>query len=229
MDDPNLKFSLFLPGRQNPEGRFSTMERVYRHASRVMRVFLIISLFWISACVSSTARVANESGQQAQVAAGIAEAPDLTAAVPESQSAGDDLSRKVARNLASGLKQVFEDRALSAELAVARPGNSFEYHLLEQLQLAGFSLFVANPDASSTRQLYYEIERVEVMENTSLVDKSNTEEMFKNYLFRLTYQDFDLGRQYKVGTGTVSPASPMWLTNNLTDGTQLVAADDSEF
>ena len=234
MDDLATNFILDSLERAPANGRQSSKSKVNYHCFWPARILLAVSLFSIVACASSGKRMANDSDSAARPSVGdsvtgIGLQPETTETYRGSEVPSDAISRKVAKNLVSGLLQVFDERALPAKIAIARPDNPFEYHLVEQLQLAGFSAFVANPAGSSQQLISYSIERVKALETNGSASNDSAGELFNNYSFQLSYRDFDLVRQYKVSTRSVQPVSPMWMRTRLTAETQLVRADDSEF
>ena len=120
----------------------------------------------------------------------------------------DEKSGLVAGNLVFALHQVFGQRGLPLDIIFRQPGNSFDYHLLEQLQRAGFAVYVAKPQtqgniSSAEGQLYYGIERVSR-------GGANARE-FSDYSFQLQINGLRLERQYRVSTESIKPLSPMVL------------------
>lgn len=142
--------------------------------------------------------------------------PLTTATYPGSQVPVDEKSGLVAGNLVIALQQVFKQRALSPGVSFRRPGNSFELHLVEQLQRAGFAVFVARQEtgressSAMDEQLYYGIERVS-RGGVSDVSKGgpNNDPEFNDYSFSLQFKDFSIQRQYRVSAQSVHPLSPM--------------------
>ncbi len=156
-----------------------------------------------------------------------------TATDPGSQVPVDEKSGLVAANLVSALQQIFRQRALSPEISFERPENSFEYHLVEKLQRAGFAVFVARPQLSGQfsgdSQMFYGIERVSRGNlNGKSKNNSDNDMDFNDYSFQLSIKDFVIERQYRVSAESVHPLSPMVFRTKLLEQMKIDRLQDNQ-
>ncbi len=158
----------------------------------------------------------------------------ITARYPGTQTPIDEKSRRVATDLVSALHRVFQERQLGTEISLARPVNSFEYSLLEQLQLSGFQIFLAADDVTQAL-LVYSVELVSggvgsangAGNNAAVSAKPNDNSgSFNDYAFSLQFGDFSLLRQYRVSEQTVQPLGPMLLVNGSGTGNNQVLQNE---
>lgn len=215
---------------------------------------LVLLLLQLSACATHEAipRGLNPGSKHAMVLPATTDKVS-TARYPGTQTPADEKSRRVAIDMVAALSHVVREADLVGEMRVARPGNSFEYNLLEQLQLAGFNLFLAsveNPQSAENLQtpLSYSVELLGSGRTASL-DQNNiltrgvltadsgqglasgrSLESFNDYAFRLQYNNFILHRQYRVSEQTVIPLTPMQLLKaNGSEESTIVQTDEALF
>lgn len=151
-----------------------------------------------------------------------------TARYPGTETPVDEKSRRVAIDLVAALRQEFSERSLADVISISRPGNSFEYSLLEQLQLSGFNIFHATGDDPQAL-LSYKVELVS--SGIESVDARQTSQAsFNDYVFSLQFSDFVLRRQYRVSEQAVQPLAPMLVFSDSDNGeSKVVQTDDSIF
>ena len=151
-----------------------------------------------------------------------------TARYPGTETPVDEISRRVAIDLVNALQEVFSERSLADEISISRPGNSFEYNLLEQLQLSGFNIFHASTKDPQAL-LSYSVELIS--SGVESVDaRQSNQASFNDYAFSLQFDDFFLLRQYRVSEQAVQPLAPMLVFSDSDNGeSNVVQTDDSVF